>query len=251
MSLPSIAQMETSMLTAWPSLMTAYDGAWVWRAGRGYTNRSNSISCLDPNDGEDALARLARFSELYTRHGLPSVFKVTPLTSAGALEALETLRWQSFGESHVLAQSLHPRGSEPRHHTALMDALDPAWLDPQADMAGYGPSTVDTLKQILAVVPCDHRGVVAFDAAGVPAASALTYVANGNASFTNVVARESHRGQGFGRAVMVAALNWARDAGAVTASLQVAAGNATAITLYTSLGFAHAYDYVYRRPPTA
>jgi len=79
----------------------------------------------------------------------------------------------------------------------------------------------------------------------------LVAVANGISIYGNVVTRASHRGQGFGRAGMNAAIAWARDAGALAAGIQVAAGNTPAIKLYSSLGFAHAYDYHYRKPQPA
>ena len=52
--IPSVLAVETAALTAWPGLYTAYDGHWVWRAARGYSNRANSIQCLDPADDADA-----------------------------------------------------------------------------------------------------------------------------------------------------------------------------------------------------
>jgi ribosomal protein S18 acetylase RimI-like enzyme len=47
---------------------------------------------------------------------------------------------------------------------------------------------------------------------------------------------------------MAAALNWARDAGAFAAGIQVAAANQAALRLYASLGFGDTYDYSYFKP---
>lgn len=248
MALPSVIEVETAALTAWPGLYTAYDGHWVWRAARGYSNRANSIQCLDPSDSRDAALRLARFTDLFTRHGLKPVFKTSPLTAPEITRALDVLDWQNFGASHVLRMEIGSRAWTPRRHTALFAPTDPDWHLIQAEMSGYNDYDSESVRLILERIACDSRGIIAYDANGVPAAAALAGVANGVAIFGNVVARLSHRGQGFGRAVMDAALNWARDAGATAAGIQVAAENATAIKLYTSLGFGDGYDYVYRRP---
>ena len=251
MALPTTLQIETAALTAWPGLYTANDGHWVWRAARGYSNRANSIQCLDPADGGDAAVRLGRMTELFTRHGLAPVFKVTPLTAPEALGALDAIGWTPFGHSHVLCMEMRAKIAEPRHHTTLFDPRDPQWHAAQADMSGYSVADAETVRLILERVPCDQRGVLAYDANGVPAAAVLVAVANGISIYGNVVTRKSHRGQGFGRAGMDAAIAWARDAGAIAAGIQVAAGNAPAIGLYRSLGFSPAYDYHYRKPPAA
>jgi GNAT superfamily N-acetyltransferase len=251
MSVPSILEVETAALTAWPGLYTAYDGHWVWRAARGYSNRANSVQCLDPGDGANAPERTARFTELSIRHGLGPVFKTSPLTAPEILDALNGLGWEKFGASHVLRLELGTRGWTPQHHTVLFQPTDPDWFVTQAEMSGYDPDSAESVRLILERIACDARGVIAYDKSGVAAAAALACVANGVGIFGNVVSRPSHRGQGFGRAVMHAALNWVRDAGATAAGIQVAADNLRAIKLYTALGFGDGYDYGYLRPRIA
>jgi ribosomal protein S18 acetylase RimI-like enzyme len=60
---------------------------------------------------------------------------------------------------------------------------------------------------------------------------------------------EQRRRGGLGRAVTVAALRWAVQRGARHGYLQVAADNAPAVPLYSSLGFAVHHDYAYWSPP--
>ena len=57
------------------------------------------------------------------------------------------------------------------------------------------------------------------------------------AHVTNVVVRENLRGQGIGRRLMIELLEKARTKGAVCATLEVRASNASAIHLYETLGF--------------
>lgn len=248
MGVPGVLEVETAALTAWPGLYTAYDGHWVWRAARGYSNRANSIQCLDPSDGANADTRIAHFSEMFARHGLDPIFKISPLTSPGALAALDELGWEAYEPSRVLRMEMSDRAWETKHHTALFAAPDPDWRLVQAKFSGYSDSTVESVRLIIERIACDTRGILAYDKDGVPAAAALAGVANGIGIFGNVVANPALRGQGYGRAVMSAALNWCRDAGAVAAGIQVAAPNTPAVTLYTSLGFSDGYDYSYRRP---
>ena len=60
------------------------------------------------------------------------------------------------------------------------------------------------------------------------------------AHVTNVVVKEHLRGQGIGRKLMIELLTKARAKGAVCATLEVRATNATAINLYEKLGFVQA-----------
>lgn len=248
MAVPSVLAVETAALTAWPGLYTAYDGHWVWRAARGYSNRANSIQCLDPEDDANAAGRIAQFSEMFTRQGLRPVYKISPLTAPGVLAVLDELMWEAYEPSRVLRLEMSGRAWEPRHHTALFDPSDPDWRLAQARMSGYSDNQIESVRRIIERIACDTRGILAYDADAVPAAAALAGVANGIAIFGNVVSDPAHRGQGYGRAVMCAALNWCRDAGAIAAGIQVAAPNTPALSLYTSLGFAEGYDYSYRRP---
>ena len=57
------------------------------------------------------------------------------------------------------------------------------------------------------------------------------------AHVTNVVVRENLRGQGIGRRLMIELLEKERTNGAVCATLEVRASNASAIHLYDTLGF--------------
>lgn len=246
--IPSIADIEAASLSAWPALQVAHDRLWLWRAAGGYSKRANSIHCLDPSDGDDADARLERMAALSRYNEIPPVFRVTPLTSAGAVAALDRAGWQALEHSLVLATDAMDDDREVRARTTLYDPRDPAWFEVQGAMAGYNPHTIGLLKSILDVVSCENCGVLAHDDEGAPVAAALATVANGIGIYLNVVTRADVRGKGYGRSVMNAALNWSRQAGATSAALQVLAGNAVAIGLYQSLGFAQVYEYHYRKP---
>jgi GNAT superfamily N-acetyltransferase len=161
---------------------------------------------------------------------------------------LDELGWEVYEPSRVLRMDMTGREWDPRHHTGLFDAVDPDWRLAQARFSGYSDYMIESVRLIVERIACDARGILAFDKDDVPVAAALAAVANRVAIFGNVVASPAHRGRGYGRAVMSAALNWCRDAGAVAAGIQVAAPNRAAVTLYAALGFSDGYDYAYRRP---
>ncbi len=245
--LPETRDIESATLNAWPALQVAHDRLWVWRAAKGYSKRANSIHCLDPSDGDDADARLARMAELYRFNELMPVFRVTPLTSPGAVAALDRAGWQSFEPSRVLAMA-QPEPHDIRHRTKVLDPRDPDWFETQGRMSGYNAHTLAILSTILGAVACENAGILAFDAEDKPVAAALAAVSNGIGVYLNVIVDPSARGQGYGRSVMQAALDWTRSAGAGSCAIQVLGGNEVALRLYGSMGFAPVYDYHYRKP---
>lgn len=245
---PTIADIESATLCTWPALQVAHDRLWLWRGARGYSKRANSIHCLDPSDSDHADARLERMAALSRYNDIAPVFRVTPLTSPGALAAIERAGWQPFERSLVLFQQFTGDDLPVRHRISLHDPRDPGWFEVQGAMSGYNAHTLGILKSILDATACENCGVLAHDEDGTPAAAVLATVANGIGVYLNVVADPAKRGRGFGRAAMSAALNWTREAGVASAAIQVLASNAPAVSLYTSLGFAQVYDYHYRKP---
>lgn len=247
MALPPAREIEAATLSAWPALQVAHDGLWLWRGSRGYTKRANAIHCLDPSDDGNADARLARMAAFSRQNNLPPVFRVTPLTGLGVIAALDRAGWTEFEPSRVLAMEMPAADWPVAARVRLLDHRDPVWRHAQAEMSNYDQKTIETLEALLAIMVCDSRGVLAYNADGLPAAAALASVANGIGTFVNVVARTSERGRGYGRAVVAAALNWTREAGAGQAAIQVLGANDKAISLYTSLGFSEVYRYHYRK----
>jgi GNAT superfamily N-acetyltransferase len=243
----SIAQLETATFTAWPAVTTAMEGMWLARFARGFTKRSNSIQCLDPEDDAEAAARLARMADLYPLNSLDPLFRVTPLAGPGVIAALDAKGWQAFEESCVLTM---PLGDDFAMSEAVdvFDGVDDRYLDACIELAGYNRRTRETLAVLVNLIACRNAGIVIRDAAGEPLAAALAINALGVGIYTNVIVRADARRQGHGRKLMHAALAWTRSVGATEAAIQVVAANEPAVNLYTSLGFREAYRYHYRRP---
>ncbi len=245
----SISLIEGATLTAWPAIRQAHDGLWLWRYANGYTKRANSIHCLDPSDGAYARDRIARMAELSVRHSIPPVFRVTPLTAPSIIAQLDRLGWEEFDHSLVMAMENPAEDFVIDTPVKLFDPADPEWYKAQSQMAGYDAPTVEALRTILELIPCESCGVLVYHKAGLPVAATLATVASGIGIYLNVVTHPSARGMGYGRAAVSAAVNWVRSMGAHHSALQVLAGNDPAIRLYSSLGFGEVYPYAYRRAP--
>lgn len=245
----SVSQIEGATLTAWPALRQAHDGLWLWRYARGYSKRANSIHCLDPSDGGYAELRLQRLAELSRAHGIPPIFRVTPLTPPEVVEVLDGLQWQEFEPSTVMAMEMPDVDFPVEFTTRYFDPTDAEWYKAQAHMSGYSNETIDVLSQILGTIACECQGVLVYHKAGLPVAAVLACVASGLGIYLNVVTHPSARGMGYGRAAMGAALNWVRSRGAQHSAVQVLADNLPALNLYASLGFGEVYPYSYRRAP--
>lgn len=245
----SPAEIEQATLLAWPAPEEVTDCAWTARFANGYTKRANSIHCLDPADDGRAEQRLAALAELYRERGLRPVFRVTPLAGPGIIAALDAMGWDVFEPSLVLGMELNKRQRLVSALTKYFEPTDGEWRQVQAELAGLGAQTQATLGEILDRLTPPARGVVVYDDSYQRAGAALAVNAQNCAVFLNVVVDPQKRGEGFGRAVMHAGLNWTSQMGATYAAIQVLADNAVALGLYRSLGFTQVYQYHYRRAP--
>lgn len=243
-NLPSVLELETASLLAWPALEEIRDGAWVGRLANGYSRRSNSLQSIDPSDEDNIDARLEAMRARFKASGVPFQFRVTPLAGPAVQAALRAQGWTESDHNHVMAMPLRKVMRPVAATTQGFVPTDPEWIAIQTRLAGTEKSA-DALRGILEKLTVPARGVIAYGEDLRPLAAALVVNSNSIALFLNVVVDENYRGMGFGRAIMHAGLNWAAQNGALFAALQVSAENATAIGLYTTLGFTRQYDYVY------
>ncbi|WP_157959920.1 GNAT family N-acetyltransferase [Devosia submarina] len=245
----SPAEIEQATLLAWPALEEAADGGWTARFAHGYTKRANSVHCLDPADDGRAQQRITALAELYRARDLRPVFRVTPLAGPGIVAALDEMGWDVYEPSLVLGMELSKRQRLVSALTKYFEPSDPEWRQVQADLAGYSAQTRNVLGQILDRITVPACGIVVYDDSYQPAGAALAVNAQNCAVLLNVVVDPAKRGEGFGRAVMHAGLNWTSQMGASYAAIQVLANNKVALGLYRSLGFEQIYEYHYRRAP--
>ncbi len=241
-----ILALETAAFHAWPALQEVRHGGWVLRLAGGFTKRANSAN---------AAAAQAPFHEVqaaaeafYARHGLPAVFRLTPLAAPEADLRLQAAGYVRFDPSRVMVCPLGPAPSEQAPCDADLELAprpSPAWLDGFAAANG---------------VPARHQAVhhamvqsIAWPAAfatlrhqGQPIGFGLAVRERDVVGFFDIVIAPPHRRRSHATRLMQALLRWARDGGAQQAYLQVRDGNPAARQLYAGLGFADLYGYHYR-----
>ncbi|WP_298211128.1 GNAT family N-acetyltransferase [Acidovorax sp.] len=242
-----IRALEERAFNAWPAHQTVFHRGWVFRMSGGYTKRANSVNALVPGAPFDGVREAA--AALYARHGLPAVFRISPLAPAEADQELADAGYQHFDPSLVLHRPLDLGSVGKRDgDTVVSTTPSTAWLDGFAAANG---------------VPQHHRALhhrmlnnIAHPAAfallqgpqGQPVGFGLAVLERGAVGLYDLAVAPEHRGSGRGRALVQALLHWAAEAGATSAYLQVRAQNAPALGLYEAMGFKTAYGYHYRVP---
>jgi ribosomal protein S18 acetylase RimI-like enzyme len=206
----------------------------------------------DRGRGRGTVAVLAA-EEALRQWGCTRVEAVVPAAAEAAVRTAAALGYTERSRTMVLDLSERPAGT--RHRLPAGSAVRPMrqdefgpWLDARC------AETVESLAG--GGVPEEQAGAVADSARGLlpdgpatPGAALLVLEHQGERVGTlwvgtaepawvyAVEVDEARRGRGHGRALMLAAENTAREAGAATLVLNVFAGNTAAVGLYDSLGY--------------
>ncbi|MBX6750060.1 MAG: GNAT family N-acetyltransferase [Micromonosporaceae bacterium] len=250
-----ILALERIAAAAWPAPETERLGEWLLRAADGWTNRANSALPLGDAgcDLDEAVAACVAF---YTARGLPPKITVPlpvrrdvarHLAEAGWIAQPEVLV-QTAALDRVIAlasQAAAGRAGAPGSVT-LHDRPPPDVLSVVAARKdGLPPAAEHVLTGVDAV-----RFAVARDADGTLLANARGAVVQRWLHIGLVEVLPHARRRGFARAVTTALAEWAQEAGATRAVLQVEGLNEPARRLYESLGWRTHHTFVtYRRPP--
>ena len=235
---------EELSLNAHPALQTQlYDG-WVLRFANGYTKRANSINPLY-SSSLDLHVKITYCEEMYQKHGLPVVFKLTDDSDPQIDKMLDERAYEVVEPTYVMSMDINDRD----YHTKgaiITDHADEKWLDAYYTFGKYSDSLrMATAKQILDSVKNQMLcGLIIKDGKAVACVSAV--IEREHMALLNVVVDESWRGKGYGMEICEALLAEAKQVGAKTAYLQVVQANHVALSLYKKLGYQVAYSYWYR-----
>ncbi|MGH6796926.1 MAG: GNAT family N-acetyltransferase, partial [Roseiarcus sp.] len=210
--------------SAWPAIdQWLYDG-WVLRFGRGYTKRVNSITPVDP--GVRLLAdKIAACEAAYAARHVRPVFRLPSVAEPERLDA--ALAERGYGKLDKTSVRLMPLdGALPEAALPVEQApaLTPAWLDCAAAWNGLDRGQRGALEAIIGRVAAPAAFALARDGAR-PAAIGLAVLQDDFVCLTGIIADPGQRRRGFGRAVTVALLGWARGRQARHAYLQVVKSN--------------------------
>jgi len=248
--LPLVRTLEECAFNAWPAHQTVFCQGWVLRLAGGFTKRANSANPLAPEGDFDAVQAEAR--TLYARHGLPVVFRVTPLAPPGADAALQAAGYAHFDPSLVLQRALAPlaprAGYQPPADVALSASPPTAWLDGFAAANGVAPHHRALHHAMLESI-APRAAFATLRAQGQAVGFGLAVCERGWVGLFDIAVAPAHQGCGRGRTLVQALLDWGAAQGARGAYLQVRTQNTAALRLYEALGFAPAYAYHYRMPP--
>ena len=243
-----IRALEERSFNAWPARQTVFHRGWVFRLSGGYTHRANSVNALVPGAPFDGVCEAAE--ALYARHGLPAVFRISPLAAPEADAALSDAGYQHFDPSLVLHRPLAAGSVAPAEGDDAILSATPstAWLDGFAAATGVAPHHRALHLSMLDII-APPTAFVLLHAQGQAVGFGRGVLERGDVGLYDLAVAPGHQGSGRGRALVQALLHWAAQAGATSAYLQVRAQNTVALGLYEAMGFKAAYGYHYRVPP--
>ena len=208
---------EHAAALAWPGIERQWLNGWLLRAADGHTHRGNSAV---PLGFEADLGAVPSIVEWYDSRGL------TPWLSVPN----RLLRFP-FGvdphlESVVMVREL--TSGEPDSAVTLATQPDDQWI-----RLYRRDVPVDVLTAVV-----DGEVAFATIADAAVGRGAVTTVDSGRwLGMSAVRVVEEQRRRGHARTLCAALLAWGGERGATRAYVQVLADNATAITLYESMGF--------------
>lgn len=245
-----VRRFEAAGFRAWPAGSVRYDGTWVLRLTAGHpAKRLNSVAILDPGDLCRIDERIEAAGRWFEAFGRPLTFRISPLAGTALSEHLDARGWTRFGEVLVMSLDLEkvdftdvidqiPMKDLNRFISAMMRVRDHSGL--------IRPGLSEVISSIRA-----EPGLFVHESGGVPVATTICVHDGELAGLFEVGTQATLRRRGFGRAIVLSAIKWARMRGARVAWLQVEAENEGALALYRQLGFEEVYRYHYRRPPGA
>ncbi len=110
--------------------------------------RANSVTCLDPDDGDDVSARIAWIEAIYRRFHLPAMFRVTPLTPPALDAALTERGYPAEDERIVLRAELTPPLRALKDGFADQPASE--WFDVVSTT--MTPQRLDEIRELIALL---------------------------------------------------------------------------------------------------
>jgi ribosomal protein S18 acetylase RimI-like enzyme len=215
------------------------------RMAGGFTKRANSANAAEPG-ADFAGVRLAA-EAFYERHGLPAIFRLSPLAPPQADRELADAGYALFDPTVVARASL--AGAAAHRCVQVDTAATPGWLDGFAAANGVSPRDHPLHHAIVCSIAMPAAFATLRDG-GEPVGFGLAVMERGAVGFYDIVVDPSHRRRGHARTLMATLMHWGRERGATFSYLQVREQNEAARSLYAGLGFEDFYRYHYRVPPS-
>ncbi len=245
-----VREIESALMSTWPAIRTAIEGAWLVRTAEGFSGRANAVTILDPGDDDDVEARIAWAESVFGGQGLVPVFRETPLMPAAVRGALRERGYGPGQATHMLHGRLPAPNADDigtEGHGAQVrgfDTPDGPWIEAARQCSPRIASGGDAVLRMLSAMATPARYIAVEDADG-PAAVVQAGLHRGMLTVHNVATHPERRRRGHARRAMAAALDWGRAEEASRFWIAVEAGNAPARALYAGYGLADIYRYRY------
>lgn len=241
----TVWHVEEACRQAWPAAVEEVIGGWLLRRSGGGIRRTNSANPLAGRRHCDG-ALIDRVEAFYRGFRQVPAFRITDFTREISAE-LDRRGYTAQATTLTLLALLTGQSALDTEGSVVTTAPTENWLD---------------LRDRLAKDPLIFRDMVT--SIGLPKAFASSRAGGRTTSIAygvlcrgmlvveSVATHPDHRGKGLAKRTVGALMNWARDAGADKACLQVVADNHPALAVYRMLGFnTELYSYHYRFAPEA
>jgi GNAT superfamily N-acetyltransferase len=240
-----VTNIEEHSLNAWTSLQTVlYDG-WIIRFANGYTKRANSVNPLYPSSINVA-DKLQFCENIYRERNLPVVFKITPSVYPSNLDrVLDERKYQKDSLTSVQTIDLETINFQLSSDIDIQVNLQNEWLESFCNMSSITETQKDVLQKILLNIVPSHC-FVSIKYNNRIIACGLGVLQSGYIGLFDIVTDQDFRNQGYGDKIVKGILTWGKNRGAKNAYLQVMLNNASALYLYSKIGFTEQYQYWYR-----
>ncbi len=243
-SLPSIQTIEELSLNAWPAFQTIiYDG-WILRFSQGYTKRANSVNPIYSST-QAVQHKIRRCIHFYKARNLTPIFRITPLAQPVQLDYLLAQRgFEKQSPTSVKVLDLTRLQTAATSTCKVWSDYPPAWENHFVRLHGISDMRAAHRAILRRIVPDTCFAALLHQNRVV--ACGLGVLENHCVGLFDVVTDHNVRRRGFGKALVLNILHWAKQQEATTAYLQVELGNIPAQSLYRGLGFEEVYQYWYR-----
>ena len=237
---------DASLAVSQPAQQSFFDG-WLLRYSPGKAKRARSINSIGAGVLPFA-AKLSHCIDFYRQHHLPCLFRITPFSQPGNLDAeLAAAEFGAYQDTRVMSVALSEieRSAPP---SAAQSVNAERFAAAFCSLHGLDAAKADAERERYARAAGRSVFVVQGDGDAPIACGSLALEGKLAGIFGMVTAVE-HRGRGIASAIVAKLLHEARAAGAETAYLQVEADNTAARRAYSKFGFKDCYAYWYRAPP--
>lgn len=237
MDLDAVRAIESAAADALrPDVEFDVDG-WRFRTDPSGTRRANSVFPERAGVGP-LVGRIHTVVEAYRARGATPRMQVTHASQPeGLVRFLVASGWTVVPGAHVLVRPCAVAvPTDDRAAASRVPAVDVEWTT-EAD-------TRDGIERWFGAVRTDRAGVVSTGTAVVDRRRGLV-------GLFSLATQPGMRNQGWGTALVTAALERAHADGIEHAYLQVDVHNHGARRLYERLGFTHHHDYSYAEPSTS